>query len=159
MRVIVAGGTGFIGSALVRALQTRGDQVVVLSRKGPDAGSSALPGIEMLEWHPPEIGAWAEAFNSVDAVINVAGRTVVDPLVPWTSAEKRRILASRVEPTEAIVRAIAQASAKPEVLINQSAIGYYGSHGDRILTEESGNGSDFLAGVVRQWESAAQPVT
>lgn len=159
MRVVVTGGTGFIGKALVSALGQRGDQVTVLSRN-PDAGRGALPaGVQAVEWHPTSDGTWQESVDGSDAVINLAGAPVVDPLKPWTAQRKVIIRASRVDSTRALIRAIEKATSRPSIMINQSAIGFYGSRGDVVLTETSPAGSDFLAGVVVDWEAAAAPAT
>jgi uncharacterized protein len=158
LKIIVAGATGFIGRAVVAALRDRSDQVVALSRNVPKAQQALGPNVEILEWNPPQSGPWMEAFNGADGVVNVSGEQVVSPFEPWTRAKKERILSSRVDPTTAIVGAIRQADPRPPVLINQSAIGYYGSQGDTILTESSPPGADFLAYVVERWEVAAKPV-
>lgn len=158
MKVIVGGGTGFIGSALVRALLMRGDQVAVLARSEGAVRQRFGPGVQALEWNPPQPGLWMEAFNEADAVVNLAGYPVVKPQEPWTPAVKAKIRNSRVDSTRAFVQAISQAHHRPDVFLNQSAIGYYGSQRDRILTEESLPGNDFLAGVVQEWEAAARPV-
>jgi uncharacterized protein (TIGR01777 family) len=159
MKVVVAGGTGFIGSALVRGLKLRGYQLVVLTRNAARAGEEfTLGGIEPVEWHPPELGPWVEAIDGADAVVNLAGIAVADPAKPWTAAYKRAVRDSRVDSTTALVEAIRRAGTRPRLLINQSAIGYYGSQGDTLLDESSPAGSDFLAGVVKDWEAAAQPV-
>lgn len=158
MKIIVTGATGFIGRALVQALLERGDQVVALTRNAAQARQGLPSAVTVLEWHPPQPGPWMEAFSDADGVVNLAGEQVVSPFQPWTKTEKERILASRVEATRAVVEAIRQASPRPTVLVNQSAIGYYGSQGDTTLTEASPNGSDFLAYVVENWEAAARPV-
>ncbi|GAC1445622.1 MAG: TIGR01777 family oxidoreductase [Chloroflexota bacterium] len=158
MRVIVTGATGFIGRALVRALQARSDEVVVLTRSAQKAQSTFGPGIEALEWNPSHPGPWTDAFNHADGVVNLAGEVVVDPFKPWSDEQRARIRSSRVDSTTAVVQAIARADSPPKVLVNQSAIGYYGSQGDTILNEESPAGNDFLAQVVVDWEDAAAPV-
>ena len=156
MKVIITGATGFIGQALVAALRLRGDGVVALTRSESHA-RAALPGdVEVREWNPPELGRWADLFSEVDAVVNLAGAPVADK--PWTEARKRLIRDSRVDSTRAVVDAIRQSESKPSVLVNQSAIGFYGSRGDEILTEESASGDDFLAGVVKDWGAEARKV-
>jgi uncharacterized protein (TIGR01777 family) len=156
MKVIVTGATGFIGSALVQELQKRGDRVVALTR---DAGKArqALGGrFEAVEWDPPQPGPWMEAVAGADAVVNLAGEPVA--IKAWTAAQKERVMSSRVDATRALVEAIGPADSRPGVLINGSAIGYYGSQGDTILTEDSPPAHDFLASVVVEWEAAARPV-
>jgi uncharacterized protein (TIGR01777 family) len=156
MKVIVTGVTGFIGRPLVEALLQRGDQVVTLTRN-PGRALSRLPiDVQTLEWRPPELGPWTEAFTRADAVINLAGEPVANKR--WTAEQKEEILSSRVDATNAVVEAIGQANPRPSVLLNASAIGYYGPQGTRELTESSPNGEDFLAYVVREWEAAAKKV-
>jgi uncharacterized protein (TIGR01777 family) len=156
MKVIVTGATGFIGEALVEALLSRGDEIIALTRS-PGGALHRLPAaVQTLEWHPPAPGPWMEAFNGSDAVINLSGESVARKR--WTAEEKEEILSSRVDATNAVVAAIESASPRPSVLVNASAIGYYGPQGDRELTESSPNGEDFLAYVVREWEAAGKKV-
>ncbi|MGI8824354.1 MAG: TIGR01777 family oxidoreductase [Chloroflexota bacterium] len=158
MKIVISGATGFIGSHLVRALEARGDKVVALTRNVLRASRALGPGVDVMEWNPSKPGEWVEAVNGAGAVVNLAGETVVSPTKPWTAGEKTRIRASRVDTTRALVAAIAQASAKPPVFVNASAIGYYGSRGDVQLTESSPPGSDFLARLCVDWEAAAKEV-
>lgn len=158
MKVIVAGATGFIGSALVRALLRRGDTVIALSRDDGRATRAFQGDVEALQWNPPQPGPWMDSFRAADAVVNLAGTTVASPTRPWTEAEKRKIRGSRVDATTAVVEAIRRADPKPRVLVNMSAIGYYGSPGPTAVTESSPPGSDFLAAVCVAWEAAARPV-
>src|SRR5579872_6556166 len=155
-RVVVTGATGFIGRALVEALLARGDRVVALTRNVEKARQQLGPRVECLEWHPPELGPWAEALNGADGVVNLAGEPVANKR--WTEQQKQRVLGSRVDATRALVEAIRAAAPRPRVLVNQSAVGYYGSPGDTPVTESSPPGDDFLAQVVQQWEAAAKPV-
>lgn len=152
-KILVTGATGFIGSHLVRALVSRGDDVTVLSRSM--ASGRKLGGdVRVAVWNPGEKGEWYAAVEGRDAVVNLAGEQAVG--VRWTEQTKRRIVESRVHGTRHLVEAIALAKTKPEVLVSASAVGYYGAHeSERELDEGSPAGDDFLARVCLQWESAA----
>ncbi len=148
MRIVLAGATGFLGGLLRQRLGSR-HELVLLTRT-----SRGRSGVTEVEWHPDgTAGAWARALDGVDAVINLAG----EPLVGrrWSPARKAALVSSRVEPTNSLVAAIEQAAARPRVLISASAVGYYGPHGDDVVTEESAAGHDFLASICVQWENAA----
>jgi uncharacterized protein (TIGR01777 family) len=146
MKVVVAGGTGFLGTPLVSQLRTKGDEVFVLTRGTAASGQ--------VTWVPNgTVGPWAKVVDGADAVINLAGESIADHR--WTSAYKARIRDSRIRATRSIVAAIHAAVGKPAVLLNASAVGYYGSRGDERLTEESPPGTDFLASVCRDWEAEA----
>ncbi|HEY5013534.1 MAG TPA: TIGR01777 family oxidoreductase [Acidimicrobiia bacterium] len=147
MRVLVTGSTGFIGSALVSALEQRGDKVVRLGRGGGAAGGPT--------WDPKAGTISTVAFDGVDAVVHLAGEGIGEK--KWTPEQKRRILESRTKGTALLARTLADLPSKPAVLVSGSAIGYYGDRGDETLDETSTSGDDFLAGVCREWEAAAQP--
>jgi uncharacterized protein len=132
MRVMVAGASGLIGTAVSRLLRERGDAAVALPRFGS--------------------GPWN--VEGADAVVNLAGASVAGKR--WKPAYKKEIEESRVRTTRALVDAIRAAQRKPRVLVNASAVGYYGGRGDEVLDESAAPGADFLAGVVRQWEAEAQ---
>ena len=132
MRVVVAGASGLIGTHLSKALRARGDEPVALPRLGT--------------------GPWS--VEGADAVVNLAGASVAGKR--WTPEYKKEIEESRVRSTRALVQAIAAAARKPRVLVNASAVGYYGGRGDEPVDESAGPGADFLANVVRQWEAEAQ---
>lgn len=166
MRVVIAGGTGFIGRALTRAWLDAGAAVTVVSRRAGGGAGRRLPaGAAVVAWDDP---AWRDAVRAADVVVNLAGATIAR--FPWTAAYKQTILESRVATTRRLVEAICRqgdgagaeagagdGSPRTRVLVNGSAIGYYGDGGDRILTEDDGPGDDFLARVVRAWEDAARP--
>lgn len=146
MKVVVTGGTGFLGTPLVVYLRAAGNDVVVLTRR------HAAPG--QITWSPDgTVGPLAKAIESADAVINLAGESIAGHR--WTTAHKARIRDSRILATRSIVAAIHVAARKPATLVNASAVGYYGSRGDATLTEESSPGEDFLAMVCRAWEAEA----
>lgn len=147
MRIVIAGGTGFLGRPLVRALKAEGHSVVSLTR-----ASASAP--DMASWLPDgSAGEWARHFDGADGVINLAGESIGGGL--WTRARKDRIRESRVLATRSVVAAMQRASRPPRFLLNASGIGYYGTRGDEVLTEESRPGSDFLASVCLEWEAEA----
>jgi hypothetical protein len=167
MDVVVAGSHGLIGSALVADLVARGDTVRRLIRRGakpsPDTKSddgdrpraaSSTPGVRELLWDPRTGELDPAALKGADAVVNVAGAGIGDHR--WTPAYKQTLLGSRTTTTSLLARTIARLDTKP-VLVNASAIGAYGSRGDEVLTEASGRGEDFLAGLVEAWENATAP--
>lgn len=154
MKVAIAGGTGFVGRQLAASLVAGGHEAILLSRGGP---SSVLPpGVRVVRWDPrSEDGEWLETIAQADGVVNLAGASIGSGR--WTKRRMEEILSSRLEATGAIVRAIRQAPAasRPSVLISASGIDYYGDRGDERVTEASGPGESFLAGVSREWEAAA----
>lgn len=147
MRIAIAAGTGFLGRPLVRALESDGHTVVVFTR-----ASASEP--NLVSWQPDgNSGEWARHLDGIDGVINLAGESIGGGR--WTRARKDRIRNSRVLATRSVVAAIEQARRPPRFLLNASGIGYYGSRGDEVLTEESRPGSDFLASVCQEWEAEA----
>ncbi len=150
MRVFMTGGTGFIGTALVERLLARGDRVTVLSRSRP--GDPGRPGLAFVPGDPGEGGAWQAEVGGHDAVVNLAGASIFRR---WTRANKKLIHGSRVRTTRNLVAAMAGAGRCPVVLVNGSAIGYYGSGNDEQFTEAAGPGTGFLARLVADWEAAA----
>lgn len=157
MRVFLTGGTGLIGRRLVEELVARGDQAVVLTRNAAKARSNpALKRAEFVEGDPGARGDWQKAVDGCDGVLNLVGHGVFDHR--WTPEIKRKIRESRVHSTRHVAEAIAGAARRPDVLVSASAIGYYGPHGDEVLTEIAPPGRDFLGEVCREWEDAARPV-
>ena len=156
MRVFVTGGTGSIGRQVVKRLIAGGDQAVVLTRRQGEAW--ALPELRKAEVVPGDPAAsddWARHLDGCDAVLNLAGHNIFAQR--WSAAVKRKIRDSRVYATQHVVSAIRKAGTKPGVLVQASAIGYYGVHADEELTEAAGPGSDLMARVCREWEEAAHP--
>src|ERR1051326_3063018 len=144
MNVVIAGGSGFIGRALVRALLARGDDVAVLSRDPAKVREGR--GV-----------AWAsvnDVMRDADAIVNLSGENV--GAGRWTDARRERIVRSRVDTTRKLVEAMRAAPQRARTFVSASAVGYYGLHGDEVLDENAGSGGGFLADVTRQWEAAAR---
>ena len=161
MKIVVTGATGFVGVKLIERLQALGDRIVVLARNLAKANrqfpQEFFPNVEVVAYTPLVLGDWAKVISGSDAVINLAGEPLAG--VRWTEQRKQEIRDSRVLTTKVLVEAIAQAEIKPKVLISGSAIGYYGTSGDKSFDEYSGIGTDFLANICRDWEAAADLVT
>jgi uncharacterized protein (TIGR01777 family) len=147
VKVLISGGTGFLGTALVRALRQQGHDITVLSRR-PKGPGEAL-------WTGAADDTLAARIERTDAVVNLAGESIAGGR--WTRARKEAILRSRVDGTNALACAIATAKHPPSVFLSGSAVGYYGPRDGTVLDERSPAGSDFLARVCVEWErSAAQ---
>lgn len=157
MRIIITGGTGLIGKALCPLLLTDRHLVTVLSRN-PDETRGMPSGVSVEKWDGKTTEGWGHLVNSADAIINLAGAGVADR--PWTAKRKQLIRESRIQAGLAIQKAIQQATQKPKVLVQASAVGYYGArHDDTIITEEAAPGTDFLAKVCFDWEISTAPVS
>ena len=156
MHVIIAGGTGLIGRALARSLVADGHPVTVLTRR-PEARSQGLPGeVQLVAWDGQTVGEWAQALEGADGVVNLAGAGLAEQR--WTAERKRIIRESRIRAGEALAQAVEQASPRPEVFVQASAVGYYGPCGDEIVTEEHPPGTDFLAQLCVEWEASSARV-
>lgn len=157
MRVFLAGGTGLIGTRLVRRLQERQDQIVLLTRR-PGAVRERFAGCTIVEGDPTQPGPWMDAAAECDGIINLAGEGVFNRR--WNEAFKALLRDSRLKSTENAVKALARnprtAAGAARVLVNASAIGYYGPRDDEELAEDSPPGNDFLARLCADWEQAAR---
>jgi uncharacterized protein len=156
MKIAIAGATGFVGSRLVEQLQAQGHEVVIFTRS-PSQARNRFAKAQVVGYEPLKSGEWQTAISGCDAVVNLAGEPIAEKR--WTPSQKRAILDSRQLGTQKIVEAIAAASLKPAILINASAIGYYGTSETNKFNEDSPAGKDFLAEVCTAWETAAQAVT
>jgi uncharacterized protein (TIGR01777 family) len=155
MRVVIAGGSGFLGRALSGRLLGQAHEVVLLSRGAESF--SARPGLRVVRWTPDgRSGAWAGELDGAAALINLAGAGIADKR--WTAARKKLILESRLQSTRSLMDAIRSVKTKPRVFVQASAIGFYGSYDTGPdFDERSSPGSDFLSGVCVAWEAEAQP--
>ncbi|MBD2608674.1 TIGR01777 family protein [Scytonema hofmannii FACHB-248] len=160
MKVAITGATGFVGSRLVERLQSEGQTVVVLTRNTTFAlkvfPSEAFPNVEIIAYTPTASGSWQDTLSGCDAVVNLAGEPIGEGR--WTPERKQEILNSRQLSTQKIVEAIQSANPKPSVLVNASAIGYYGTSETATFDEASPSGNDFLAQVCQAWETEAKKV-
>lgn len=151
MRVVITGGTGLIGRALASHLAGRGDSVVITSRSSERPRD--LPSeVEVAGWNGVESEPLVATLNGADAVVHLLGEGIASGR--WTVDRKRRIEESRTQSTAAVVEALGRAEHRPGVLLQGSAVGYYGARGDEQLTETSAPGEGFLADVCGAWERA-----
>lgn len=148
MRIVIAGSSGLLGSALVDALRSSGDTVTRLVRRAPQEP-------DQVQWDPVNGELDVSVLEDTDAVINLGGVGLGDKR--WTDEYKQQIISSRVSGAQTLAAAIAACKRPPGVFLQASAVGWYGSRGGDVLDESSPGGRAFLADVCRQWESAAHP--
>jgi uncharacterized protein len=147
VRIIIAGSSGYLGTALIDRVRSDGHEVVRLVRRTPQSSDE-------VSWNPAAGDLDAAALADADVAVNFAGVGIGDKR--WSDAYKKEILSSRVDSTVTLSRAIAAADPGPRVLLNASAIGFYGDRGDEVLDENSPPGDGFFADVCRAWEAATQ---
>lgn len=154
MKIVVAGGSGFLGSALIACFARDGHDVWILSRSTSPAPATR---VSYVTWSPDGTsGPWASVVDGADAVVNLAGAGIADKR--WTPARKRELASSRLQSTRSLMAAVGAARRRPAVFVQNCAVGYYGfARGDAPLDERNGPGDDFLARLCVDWESAAKP--
>ncbi len=151
MKTVLFGGSGFLGKYLIAKLAENGHQITLVSRR-PDIVGKTLPSsVSIKPWAPPE--QLASILEGSDAIVNLAGASIGTKR--WSTKRKEEILSSRIDSTQTIVEAIGRTSKKPSVLVNASAVGYYGNVPDDEVTETYPAGRDFLADVCARWEAEA----
>jgi uncharacterized protein (TIGR01777 family) len=153
MKVVIAGGTGFIGQTLCDSLGQAGHHVLLLTRRKEESQRALGSHVTPVEWNGRESGAWEQSLEGADAVINLAGASIADGR--WTDTRKQLLMESRVLATRALVEAVSRCASKPHTLINASGIGYYGPSDDRALAEDAPRGQGFLADLCLAWEQEA----
>jgi len=151
VKIVIAGGTGFIGTALVKQLALGRHRVIVLTRNLSHAKRHLGHVCECVPWDAEQPGDWIQALSGSDAIVNLAGASVAD--ARWTARRKRMLVDSRLRATRVLAAASAEAENGPAVLINASGVGYYGAGDDRILDEQAGRGAGFLADLSAAWEA------
>lgn len=147
MKILISGSHGLVGTALGKALQSDGHEVLALVRRAPSSESE-------VEWYPERGSLALSGMEGMDAVVHLAGESIASSR--WTAEKKQRIRDSRVKGTTVLAEALGNLRVPPKTLLSASAIGYYGDRGDLILTEASAAGNDFLAGVCVEWEKATE---
>lgn len=146
MRVLISGASGLVGSEVIRQLETQGHEALRLVRRKPTSSKE-------VEWNP-SVGFIQEGImETVDAVVNMAGATTGK--IPWTAKYKEEIVRSRIDSTRTLVKAMAAAKRRPEVLVSGSASGFYGDTGEKILHETAPKGTGFLSDLAHEWEQEA----
>jgi uncharacterized protein (TIGR01777 family) len=155
-RIIITGGTGFVGSALTRHLYAAGYDVVVVARNAAKVIDMFEGKVSAASWNGMGFTNWEHFIDGALAVINLAGENIGGGR--WTSTRKQRILDSRVLAGQTVAEAVAKVARKPKVVIQASAVGYYGNTGARPVDESEPSGEGFLAKVCRHWEHSSQSV-
>ncbi len=160
MKIIVTGGTGFVGTGLIRKLHESGNEIVIIARNPEKAKKlfppSIYPGVSVASYQAGDVEGLKTSLVGAEAVINLAGEPISER---WTAEYKEAILKSREVVTGDLVGAIARLDIKPKVMISASAIGYYGTSETSTFDETSPPGNDFLAQVCQTWEAEARKVT
>jgi uncharacterized protein (TIGR01777 family) len=157
MRIIITGGTGLIGRPLSTALVAEGHDVTVLSRN-PDKIKDMVAGVKLAAWDGQSAQGWGQLADGADAIINFAGEGIGDGR--WNNERKQKIRQSRTMAGKAVLEAISAAAVKPKVLLQASAVGYYGTNtGDKLVTETASPGNDFLSKVCFDWEASTAAAT
>ncbi|MFW5861683.1 MAG: TIGR01777 family oxidoreductase [Spirochaetota bacterium] len=154
-KVIITGGTGFIGSHLTGLLAKKGYEIVILTRN-PGKKNNGTSSISYVTWDGKTSTGWGQYVDGAFAIINLAGESIAGP--GWTASKKEKIRDSRINAGNAVFEAVRNSKNKPEVLIQGSASGYYGSRGDTELTEDCDPGNGFLSDLAIEWESTTAPV-
>lgn len=155
-RVIVTGGTGFIGHPLCFQLIRKGFDVACLTRNVPAAKSRGEGGIKFVGWDGESAAGWGMYAEGATAIVNLAGESIGSGR--WSAEKKQRICQSRLNAGKAVVEAVKSVKQKPEVVIQASAIGIYGNRGKEILNESSRSGEGFLSAVVKDWEESTAEI-
>ena len=150
MKVMIAGGSGFLGRALTKSLLADGHQVYILTR-----GTRAIEGAQAVQWDAKTTAGWGHLVNEMDVMIHLAGKSLSS--WPWTSATKQAFYDSRIIPGLALARSIQEAEHRPSIFVQASGINHYGLSGD-LADESTPPGDDFLAQLTVKWEDATKSV-
>ncbi len=155
MRIIITGGSGLIGRELTATLAYAGHDVIVLSRN-PAAVQDLPLKARAVEWDGRTTEGWGKLADGADAIVNLAGAGIGS--LRWTPERKKVLRESRLDAGRAVVEAVRGALQKPRVVVQASAVGYYGARGNEEVTETTPAGTDFLAQLAKDWEASTAPV-
>ena len=155
-KIIITGATGLIGKNISSELIKRGEEIIVFTRNTEDVKTKVPDASLYVKWDYNKIEDWKEYLNNSNAVIHLAGANLFNRR--WSKKYKKIITESRIKSTQNLVKVISETENKPGVLICSSAVGFYGNSGDKILTEDSAKGNDFLADLCFKWEETAKEV-
>ncbi len=162
MKVIIAGGTGHIGRYLIDKLNKHGHELVILSRNPGKYNSSFGKEVKLVKWDAKTAEGWADEADGADAIINLAGESIAgENFLParWSDSQKQKIKQSRLNAGKAVVEAVRAANQKPKVVLQSSAVGYYGPRNDNTkLDEDAPPGNDFLGQTCVEWEQSTVAV-
>jgi uncharacterized protein (TIGR01777 family) len=162
MKIIITGGTGDIGRYLITELKQHGHELIVLSRSPQKYKGSIDSDVRLVQWDAKTADGWDSEADGADAIVNLSSENIAgDNFLParWTDEQKRKIKQSRINAGKAVVEAVQQAQQKPKLVLQSSAVGYYGPRNDgSILDESAPPGSDFLGQVGGEWEASTAPV-
>ena len=153
MKIVIAGGTGFIGRHVCQLLNHHGHSVILLSRYTSHEKHRTNIHTQHLQWDGRTQGSWVQECESADVVINLSGAPIANSR--WTAKRKQELIDSRVQSTKTLLQAISSWSTKPHSFITASGIGFYGNQGSKTIDEASPRGDGFLANLCQAWEGAA----
>ncbi len=152
-KIVIAGATGFIGKKLTSSLLASQTTVIVLTRRPDAVRTSPHPLVRYVRWDSRNQGEWTRHVDGADAIINLSGQSIAGKR--WSDTRKEELLLSRIQPTNALVQALNASASRPRVLINASAVGYYGHVPQETVTEDHLPANDFLGKTCAAWEAAA----
>jgi len=155
MHILITGGTGTIGRRLSQHLIKHGHKITVLSRQ-PYRPATLSSRVNFAQWNAKSANGWGHLVEEADAIVNLAGAGLAD--ARWSAERKALLVSSRVNAGDGVSEAIASAENKPQVVIQSSAIGYYGTHQNMAVTESGTAGDDFLANLCEKWEASTEAV-
>lgn len=160
MKIIISGGTGLIGSNLTADLSRNNHEIVILTRS-PHRAPEFSNNVNFQKWDGEHVGSWIQSLNGADVVVNLAGESIAGKGFfpsPWTEERRKRIRQSRINIGQALAQGIKEVDHKPQVFIQASAIGYYGTLKNKVVTENNPPGSDFVAKTCIEWENSTKVV-